>query len=279
MPIAFHQGEMKAWGWEFNVGWRHDKGTFNWYVNANLFNSQNKVLKNDGVKAQAGWNQGIAGYPYSSLFGYRTDGYFQSAQEVQQHAFQSSKTGVGDLKYVDINGDHQINDADLVYLGTTDPKIAYGLEAGFSWKGFDFSVFFQGVAQRNVMPDPRYAVPFTGTWQQPWDINQDYWTPQNPDALFPRLYMNDTHNTLPSDHWTMNGAYIRLKNLQLGYTLPAALLKKIFIQHLRIYFSGQDLWETTKMKIKYFDPEQAGGYNGNLYPFFRSYTLGLGVSF
>jgi hypothetical protein len=129
------------------------------------------------------------------------------------------------------------------------------------------------------MPDPRYAVPFTGTWQQPWDINQDYWTPQNPDALFPRLYMNDTHNTLPSDHWTMNGAYIRLKNLQLGYTLPAALLKKIFIQHLRIYFSGQDLWETTKMKIKYFDPEQAGGYNGNLYPFFRSYTLGLGVSF
>jgi TonB-linked SusC/RagA family outer membrane protein len=278
-PKDFHRGEMKTWGWEINAGWRDDRGPFTWYINANLFNSQNKVLRNDDVAPQAGWNQGIAGYPYSSLFGYESDGYFQSTAEVNAHAYQHAQTGPGDLRYKDINGDHKIDNADLVYLGSTDPQLSYGIDAGFAWKGFDFSVFFQGVANRKVMPDPRYNIPFTGTWQQPWDINQDYWTPVHTDALFPRLYLNDQHNTVPSSHWVMNGAYIRLKNLQLGYTVPRDWLKKIRVSSLRIYFSGQDLWETTKMKIKYYDPEQAGGYNGNVYPFFRSYTLGLGVSF
>jgi TonB-linked SusC/RagA family outer membrane protein len=278
-PLDFHRGEMKSWGWEINIGWRDDQGPFTWYINGNLFNSRNKVLRNDNVAPQAGWNQGIAGYPYSSLFGYESDGYFQSAGEVQQHAFQHENTGPGDLRYKDINGDNKIDNADLVYLGSTDPQLSYGIDAGFAWKGFDFSVFFQGVAHRQVMPDPRYNLPFTSNWQQPWDINQDYWTPENPHALFPRLYLNDQQNTAPSSHWVMNGAYIRLKNLQVGYTLPASWLKKIWISNLRIYFSGQDLWETTKMKIKYYDPEQAGGYNGNVYPFFRSYTLGLTVGF
>jgi len=278
-PVAFHRGEMKTWGWEVNAGWRDDRGPFTWYINANLFNSQNKVLHNDEVAPQAGWNQGIAGYPYSSLFGYLSDGYFQTTADVAQHAFQTATTGPGDLRYKDINGDNRIDKADLVYLGSTDPQLSYGIDAGFAWKGFDFSVFFQGVANRKVMPDPRYNLPFTGTWQQPWDINQDYWTPDHPYALFPRLYMNDEQNTVPSSHWVMNGAYIRLKNLQLGYTIPPGWLKHIRLTSLRIYFSGQDLWETTKMKIKYYDPEQAGGYNGNVYPFFRSYTLGLGLSF
>lgn len=278
-PISFNRGEMKTWGWEINAGWRIDRGPFTWYINANLFNSQNKVLRNDNVAPQAGWNQGIAGYPYSSLFGYQSDGYFQNSDEVSQHALQTAQTGPGDLRYKDVNGDNKIDKSDLVYLGSTDPQFSYGIDAGFSWKGFDFSVFFQGVSNRKVMPDPRYNIPFTGTWQQPWDINQDYWTPENQHALFPRLYLNDEQNTAPSSHWVMNGSYIRLKNLQLGYTIPPNWLKKIQISSLRIYFSGQDLWETTKMKIKYYDPEQAGGYNGNVYPFFRSYTLGLGVSF
>lgn len=278
-PIDFHRGEMKSWGWEVNIGWRDDKGPFTWYINGNLFNNRNKVLKNDNVAPQPGWNQGIAGYPYSSLFGYVSEGYFQSAAEVSQHAYQHANTGPGDLKYKDVNGDNKIDNADLVYLGSTDPKLSYGIDAGFAWKGFDFSVFFQGVTDRQVMPDPRYNIPFTANWQQPWDINQDYWTPEHTNALFPRLYLNDVQNTAPSSHWVMNGAYIRLKNLQVGYTLPAQWAKKMMLTNLRVYFSGQDLWETTKMKIKYYDPEQAGGYNGNVYPFFRSYTMGLTVGF
>ncbi|HVI43366.1 MAG TPA: SusC/RagA family TonB-linked outer membrane protein [Chitinophaga sp.] len=278
-PLRFNTGEMKSWGWEVNVGWRSERGPFTWYINANIFNNQNKVLRNEGVSPQPGWNQGIEGYPYSSLFGYVTEGYFPTADAVKQHAFQHANTGAGDLKYKDINGDNKIDRADLVYLGSTDPQYSYGIDAGFSWKGFDFSVFFQGVANRKVMPDPRYNIPFTSGWEQPWDINRDHWTPDHQQALFPRLYINDNMNTLPSDHWTMNGAYIRLKNLQLGYTLPASLLKRTSIRNVRLYFSGQDLWETNNMKIKYYDPEQAGGYNGNVYPFFRSYTVGVGASF
>ncbi|PSL42485.1 TonB-linked SusC/RagA family outer membrane protein [Chitinophaga niastensis] len=278
-PLGFHTGELKSWGWELNAGWRSNRGPFTWYINANLFNNQNKVLRNDGVAPQAGWNQGIAGYPYSSLFGYAADGYFQTNADVQQHAFQSSSTAAGDIRYKDINGDHKIDKGDLVYLGSTDPQYAYGIDAGFAWKGIDFSVFFQGVINRKVMPDPRYNLPFTGTWQQPWDINQDHWTPDHPDALFPRLYLNDQQNSAPSSHWVMNGAYIRLKNLQIGYSLPASVLKRIPVTNMRFYLSGQDLWETNNMKIKYYDPEQAGGYNSNVYPFFRSYTFGLAVSF
>ncbi|WP_160711074.1 TonB-dependent receptor [Chitinophaga solisilvae] len=276
-PLRFNTGEMKSWGWELNVGWRSTGRPFTWYINANLFNNQTKVLKNDGVAPQAGWNQGIPGYPYSSLFGYVADGYFESNAAVSQHAFQHDKTAAGDIRYRDINGDNRIDNADLVYLGSTDPQYAYGIDAGFSWKGFDFSVFFQGVSNRKVMPDPRYNVPFTSGWQRPWDINADYWRPDNPNAMFPRPFMYDQHNTVPSSHWVMNGAYIRLKNLQLGYTFPASLLKRSAINNLRIYFSGQDLWETNNMMIKYYDPEQAGGYNGNVYPFFRSYTLGLNI--
>ncbi|NLR68367.1 TonB-dependent receptor [Chitinophaga varians] len=278
-PLRFNTGEMRSWGWEVNAGWRSSHGPFTWYLNANLFNNQTKVLRNDGVTPQAGWNVGIAGYPYASLFGYISDGYFQTKAEVQQHAFQSANTGPGDIKYRDVNGDHQIDGRDLVYLGSTDPQLAYGIDAGFSWKGLEFSIFFQGVSDRKVMPDPRYNIPFVNGGQQPWDINQDYWTPDRPNALFPRLYLHDEQNTAPSSHWVMNGAYIRLKNLQLGYNLPAAWLKRIPVKNLRLYFSGQDLWESTKMKIRYYDPEQAGGYIGNAYPFFRSYTIGLNASF
>ncbi|CAL1518368.1 TonB-dependent receptor [Chitinophaga sp. MM2321] len=278
-PLRFNTGEMKSQGWELNAGWRSIRGPFTWYINANLFNSQNKVLRNEGVAPQPGWNQGIAGYPYSSLFGYMAEGYFQTNDQVQQHAFQTDKTAAGDIRYKDTNGDNKIDYSDLVYLGSTDPQYSYGIDAGFSWKGFDFSLFFQGVSNRKVIPDPRYNIPFTSNWRQPWDINQDHWSPDHPDAMFPRVYSGDEQNTVPSSHWVMNGAYIRLKNLQLGYSLPAALLKRIPITNLRFYFSGQDLWETNNMKIKYYDPEQADGYNGNVYPFFRSYTFGINVGF
>lgn len=278
-PVTYNNGEMKSWGWELNIGWRNSKGPLQYWINANLFNNQTKVLRNNGVAPQPGWNQGITGYPYSSLFGYKASGYFQTAAEVQQHAYQGPVTAPGDLRYEDINGDNIIDRKDLVYLGSTDPRFSYGIDAGFSYKGLDFSVFFQGVGKREVMPDPRYSVPFQTPWQQAWDINRDYWRPDNPNALFPRLYVNDQHNTVPGSHWVMNGSYIRLKNVQLGYTLPAALFRRTPVTSIRVYFSGQDLWETNNLKIRYYDPEQASGYNGNVYPFFRSYTLGLNAVF
>jgi len=275
---GFNDGEMKASGWELNLGWKNSTRKFSYWLNANISDSKNKVLQNDLAVKQYGLNLGLPGYSYASLFGYLADGYFQDEEEVQQHALQHPQTGPGDIRYQDINHDGKIDQADLVYLGSTDPRYTYGFDAGFNWKGLDFSIFFQGVGQRQILADPRYSMPFSDGWQQPWDINRNYWLPGNPDALFPRLYQGGTQNLVPSSHWIMNGAYLRLKNLQVGYTLPATVLKKTPITSVRVYFSGQDLWEVSHMKIKYLDPEQLN-YNGYEYPFFRSYTFGLNIVF
>jgi hypothetical protein len=120
-------------------------------------------------------------------------------------------------------------------------------------------------------------MPFVQDWQQPWEIHRDSWRPDNSDAAFPRLYAGYNQNLAPSSFWVMNAAYIRLKNLQLGYTFHFAANRPL-IKSIRIYFSGQDLWEVNKMKIKYYDPEQATS-NGYQYPFFRSFTLGLNAAF
>jgi TonB-linked SusC/RagA family outer membrane protein len=275
---GFNEGEMKARGWELNLGWRNNTPQFSYWLNGNISDSRNEVLRNDAAHQQYGLNLGLPGYSYAALFGYQANGYFQNENEVQQHAFQNTQTGPGDIRYQDINQDGKIDQHDLVYLGSSDPRYTYGFDAGFNWKGLDFSIFFQGVGQRQILIDPRYAMPFSDGWQQPWDINRDYWQPDNPNALFPRLYQQGTQNLVPSSHWIMNGAYLRLKNLQLGYTLTAPVLKKTPFSSVRIYFSGQDLWEFSHMKIKYFDPEQLN-YNGYEYPFFRSYTFGLNIVF
>ncbi|MBL7736199.1 MAG: SusC/RagA family TonB-linked outer membrane protein, partial [Chitinophagaceae bacterium] len=136
----------------------------------------------------------------------------------------------------------------------------------------------QGVGKRNIEIYPYVVVPFVESWRQPWKINQDYWTPNNPNALFPRLYLEGTQNTVASTKWIQNAAYIRLKNLQIGYTLPQRMTKIVKIQKARVYFTGQDIWEKTKMWYKYFDAENPNNAAYN-YPFFRSYAIGLNVTF
>lgn len=286
LPATYNTAVLRSKGWELNVGWRDRKGVFNYWVNANIFDDNNKILRNDGpMRYQPGLNSGLEGYPYNSLFGYKASGYFQQAGEVASHAFQSGNTGPGDIRYADVNGDGRINTGantaadhgDLVYLGSPDPRYVYGFDAGFTYKGFDFAIFFQGVGRRKLLIPPVYNLPFTDSWRQPWDIQQDYWRPDHPQAAFPRPYAGYNMNQEPSSHWLMNAAYIRLKNLQLGYTFKFGRPKS-WVEQLRIYFSGQDLWELNRMKIRYYDPEQ-NGINGYEYPFFRSFTIGVNANF
>jgi TonB-linked SusC/RagA family outer membrane protein len=286
MPPVFYTASMRSWGWELNLGWRDNRGPFSYWVNANLFDNQNKILSNNGSTPwMAGNNHGLEGLPYNSILGYKNNGYFQNSTEVSNHAFQDIVTAPGDLRYVDINNDGSINagnstkadHGDLIYLGSSQPRYSYGFDAGFSWKGLDFSVFLQGIGQRKVLVQSKYSMPFVEGWQQPWEIHQDYWQPDNPDAAFPRLYAGDNQNLLPSSFWVTNAAYIRLKNLQLGYTFHF-IQSQPLIKTIRLYFSGQDLWEINKMKIRYNDPEQATS-TGYQYPFFRSFTIGLNATF
>ncbi len=283
---SFFIASMRSWGWELNIGWRDNRGPFSYWVNANLFDDQNKILQSNGNTAWlAGNNKGLEGLPYNAILGYKSEGYFQSNDAVNAHAFQSTATAAGDLKYVDQNNDGIINGGtytkadhgDLVYLGSSQPRYSYGFDAGFSWKGLDFSLFFQGIGERKVMVPAKYSMPFVEGWQQPWQIHANYWTAEHRQAAFPRLYYGYSQNLAPSSFWVMNAAYIRLKNLQLGYTFRFTRGQPL-ISSLRIYFSGQDLWEINRMKIRYYDPEQAAN-TGYQYPFFRSFTLGMNAIF
>ena len=286
-PSTTNAASMKTWGWEANLGWKDKINQFGYYVNFNIGDNQNKITKYLGnVVYQQGVNTAIPGMPINSIFGYKDQGYFSSKDEVSKHAFQDNRTGPGDIIYQDVNGDGKIdggvgtaaNHGDLVYLGNTSPRYNYGATVGFDWKGFDFSAFLQGTGQRNIMLYSLSIVPFVNSWRQPWQINTDYWTPTNTDARFPRLYAGGTQNTQVSSHWVQNAAYIRLKNLQIGYTLPRSLTEKIKISKARIFFTGEDLFTATKMWYKYYDPEDPNNVSFN-YPFYRSYAVGLNLNF
>lgn len=284
-----NSGELKSWGWEAELKWRDRIGNFGYNVGVNFSDNQNKLIKMAGKNliGTGGVVQAIEGFPLNSVWGYRTAGIFQTAEEANAYKAKVSypffaNPTAGDIKYLDLNGDGVINagggtpenPGDLVYLGNTSARYSYGFDVGASWKGFDFSVAFQGTLKRSFLIATETLAPLNGTANMPWTIHMDRWTPENPNAFFPRMYQTSDHNYKPSDRWTQNGSYIRLKNLQVGYKVP---FNKKYIQNVRIYFSGQDLWESTKV-LSVFDPEVGNGVNSQAYPFYRSYAFGLNVT-
>lgn len=286
-PNTTNAAAMETWGWEATIGWRDQVGSLRYWVNFNMDDNQNKITEYLGnVTYQAGTNVAIPGYAINSIFGYVAQGYFPSQDRVDKSAFQDSRTGPGDIMYKDVNGDGRISQGlgtaadhgDLVYLGNTSPRYNFGLNLGAEWKGIDISVFFQGTGKRNMLIYPYEALPFLDSWRNPTALNLDYWTPDNPDARFPRLYAGGTQNAAVSSYWVQKASYVRLKNLQVGYTLPAQWTTKIRIQRARIFFTGQDMWESTGMWYDYYDPENPNNSSFN-YPFFRSYALGVNVTF
>jgi TonB-linked SusC/RagA family outer membrane protein len=285
-PSTTNAASMRTSGWGFNIGWQDKVGKVSYFANFNLDNNTNKITQYLGnVVVSAGTNTAIPGYPINSIFGYVAQGYLQSQDEVAKHAFQDNRTGAGDIIYKNVNGDDKINQGnntlsnhgDLVYLGNTSPRYNFGENMGITYKGFDFSVFFQGVGKRDFMPYAKSIVPFINSYRMPWAINLDYWTPTNPNAKFPRLYSGGTQNTVVSSHWIQNAAYIDLKNIQFGYTLPENLTKKAKITKARIYFSAQDIWQSTKAWYTYYNPESPDNASFE-YPFFRSYAFGINLT-
>ncbi|MDO6429343.1 TonB-dependent receptor [Flavitalea sp. BT771] len=287
IPSATNSARLRTRGWEASIGWKDRTRKLNYWINFNISDNKDVVTRYDGQNVIAeGLNTVIQGMPINSIYGYESQGYFKTDADVAAHAFQDSRTGAGDLIYKDQDKNGVVNGGlnrpddhgDLVYLGNTSPRFTFGLNLGAEWNGFDLSALFQGVGKRNMLIYPSAVVPFVDAWRQPWAINTDYWTPTHTDALFPRLYVGGTQNVLTSTKWVQNAAYIRLKNLQVGYTLPQRWTSKAKIQKARIFFSGQDIWEHSKMWYKYFDAESPNNAAYN-YPFFRSYAAGLNITF
>lgn len=282
-------GELKGWGWDLDIRWRDVFKNGDYHVGISVADNQNKLLKYNGRNSigAGGVVDLLQGYPLNTVWGYKTDGYFQTQAEASAYNAKVkypffATPGAGDVKYLDLDGNGIIDagggtpdkPGDLVNLGTTNGRYTYGLDVGASWKGFEFSAFFQGVAKRSFLINENTLSPILGTANMPWSIHMDHWTPENPDAFFPRMYQTSAHNFRPSDKWVQNGSYVRLKNVTVAYNFK---VNKKYIQNLKVYFSGQDLFERTDV-LSVFDPEVGNNVGAGTYPFYRSVSLGLNVT-
>jgi hypothetical protein len=287
-------GELATWGWEVSLQWRDKIGSVNYQVGLNLDDSQNELLRYDGADVVSeGTVKLLQGNPLNTVWGYKTDGYWSSREEYLQYkennpgyaSFNDANVSGGDVKYLaQGKADHTIgagnatpeDHGDLVNLGTTNPRYLYGINLAAQWKRFDLSMFWQGVGKRNFLVNAETLAPLAQTYEMPWTIHRDYWTPENTDAFWPRLYQANTFNYHPSDKWVQDGSYLRLKNIQLGYTVP---IPKSIAQKLQVYLSGSDIWEYTHT-LDVFDPEAADDVSSQkYYPFFRTWSVGINLIF
>ncbi len=262
-------------GWEFVLGYRKVLGDFRFNVNANVSDVKNTVVDLKGVN-RTGLTVSREGSSINSFYGYRSLGYFQTDQEAASSATQFGALKAGDLKYEDLNRDGVINDNDAVIIGSTIPRFTYGVNLNTAYKNFDLTVFLQGVGKADGYINNEGIMPFyLGATVH--EMHKDYWTPDNPNATFPRLAFNASNNIVNSSFWVRNASYLRLKNIQLGYKLSKNLTNRIGIRGLRIYANAQNLFTIDKF-WKGYDVETPVG-RGDTYPQLKVFNFGIDVNF
>ncbi|MBJ6369757.1 TonB-dependent receptor [Snuella sedimenti] len=262
-------------GFEISTSYRNHVGDFDYWIKANYTKAKNEIIE-IGESTEVPVNLRETGRSIGSRFGLIAEGFFQSQDEIDNHADQGPNIAPGDIKYKDINGDGTINNDDRDFIGVvSSPNIIYGFSFGGSYKGFDFSAQFQGAADFNVYLSEEAAFPFFNGGKV-LAQHLDRWTPETPNARFPRTLTEDTNNRRVSSFWLQNADYIRLKNVEIGYNFSSDLISKLKLDQLRLYVSGLNIF--TISDIENFDPEAPSG-RGAFYPQTRSFTLGLNVSF
>ena len=297
-----NSGRLRVRGWEVALTWRDHIKDFSYYVTANVSDTRSKLMELEGANViAAGKNKPLNGYPLNSYFLYKTDGFFQSQEEVD--AYYAKYGGVGDLaalpaggstelrpgdvKRLDLSGDRSISadggaSSDLIYKGDGNAHYLFGITLGGSWKGFDFNALFQGVGKQLIMRGGWMAYPFATRYtNQNSNFYGKTWTEDNPNAEFPRLTVyteRSKWNYMNNDFMLQNNRYIRLKSLVVGYTLPQVWTRKAKLERVRVYFSGNDLWEATSVKDG-FDPEMGESSQNSGYPFSRTWSFGINVGF
>lgn len=284
-PIQ-NAGKVETRGWELSVSYRLKTGPVVHNFSGNISDSFNEVIDTRGTEIIGGSDvQTIIkeGYPLYSYYAYRSDGFFQNEEECQKGPHLEGITPKpGDIRYLDKNGDGVIKpDDDRFIVGNDFPRYTFGFTYGLEYKGFDFSMMWQGVGRRNKWMRGESVEAFHNNNEGPvMDFHQDRWTPNNPDATYPRLTMGaeSANNAAKSDFWIQDAKYLRLKNAQIGYTFPQQWMKKLYVKNLRIFASVQNPLTFTKMKGGW-DPEYTGDGSGRAYPVARVYSFGLNVKF
>lgn len=263
-------------GFELQLNWQQSLGKFSYFVSGNASTLKSKVIYQNEVFREYGY-QSRTGQPVGQQFGYIADGLFQSQQEITAAAKIAGYNPVpGDIRYKDLNNDGVIDQFDQAKIGTDKPLIYYGANFGFSYSGFDLSVLFQGVANRNLLLTGNSEWEFqNGGFGQAYEHNLDRWTPATAaTATYPRVTVgNNFNNNIISSFWMHSGNYLRLKNVELGYTISSRFTNKIKVSGIRFFVNGTNLF--TNASFDRVDPET----NGGVYPIQRVINGGLSVKF
>ena len=300
-----NNGSFRANGWELQLNWNDKIGSdFEYNVGFSLSDAKTEITKFDGAVAiSAGYNNSVGGSafiegkPINALYVYKTDGYLQTEEEVAAYYPTVNASGTlaptqgtdnqlrpGCVKKVDINGDGKITTDDLYYYGDANPHFNFGITLGAKWKGFDFSMFIQGVGKQNLIRQGNIRGPFVSWWMnQNRTFLYDTWTEENTNARFPILSFNGSVNNWNysqfNDINVMKCWYARGKNLALGYTLPKNIIQKAGLSNLRLYVSADNLFELSNVADN-FDPEaQAATGQGKIDCYSRTISFGVDLTF
>lgn len=317
-------GSLRTRGWEINLDWNHRFNDFTVYASANLADYKTKVTKWDNPEMLL--NQNYTGMMVGDIWGFETDRYFTkddfNADGTYKAGIASQKTlekgtfkyGAGDIKFKDLDGNGVIDGGkgtasdhgDLKVIGNRTPRYQYSFRLGGQWKGIDLDMFFQGIGKRSEWTQSAFVMPLMRGADAIYANQTSYWTEENPsqDATFPRLYPgnaskgnisvleNGCNNFYPQSRYLVNMSYLRFKNLTVGYTIPAKLTKKAYIQKARIYFSAENLAELINKSNAPVDPEinsdenknnggdgtYGNGTWGRIDPMFRTLSFGIQVT-
>lgn len=280
-------------GWELSLSWRDMIGDkFQYGLGINLSDNTTEITKY--INPTFSLNDYYEGMTIGEIWGYKTHGLIQTQDQLEKMADQTKFINalpwkLGDIEYMDLNGDKVIspgdrtllNHGDLVIIGNNNPRYQFGIFADASWKYVDFRIFFQGTLKRDVWLSDIPFFGITGSWTQVvFKENLDYWTPDNTDAYFAKPYITDEtlKNQQVSDRYLQNAAYIRLKNVQIGYTFRKNIIKNI--QKMRIYLNGENLFHLSPLD-KRFDPERVHGSwgPGKVYPILGNISGGISIDF
>lgn len=320
--------DMRTPGWELTLAWRgQSKSSRPLRYNIRFTLSDNYSVITRYNNPQGLIEEFYKGKRLGDMWGYIISGLYRTEEELANAPDQTKvyvtsrfkdRLKIGDLKFEDLNGDGKIDygsltledKGDLALIGNSQPRYLFGLSGNVEWNNFDLSIFFQGIGKRDWWPGSENWL-FWGQFNRPYtsmpmDVHNQIWSPDNPDGYFPNLVGYESLNNnrskamnSPSNYFLQNAAYIRLKNLSVGYNLPERLISKIRLKRARIYFSGQNLWVWSPMfKItKAIDPEAIGSQadsqsetrtylmsaiesnKGSVYPILKTFTLGIDITF
>lgn len=285
-----NDAELRTRGWELSLNWKDKIGKDITYgIGFILSDSQAEITKyrNDNNSL----SDHYVGEKIGEIWGYETEGIFQTEEDLKNHADQSKvkavKWAIGDIMYKDSdksgsvdNGANTLEDhGDLKIIGNTTPRYQYGITGNISYKDVYLNFFFQGVGKRDFWPSAQNFWPAATQYfnVQKWQVAET-WTEDNRNAYFPRAVSYGTQNQQKQTRYLQDASYCRLKNLTIGWNLPKAWTQHVYLSNATVYVSGENLFEFTNIKGPY-DPEAARGNGSMLYPFQRTYSLGVNLTF